>query len=138
MMMMMIMMMMMMMIMVTTTTIEIILEMVMIIRTMFTYDTALSSSGPLTVTQLYAPREPPLRDTRMQRTANENAVGLRKIYKKERGRERARTGLDTPLQAVSFPLQDPFARQTLTDDPLRMNPSSHWKYTLFGYVVSSP
>ena len=82
---------------------------------MFTYGTPFSSSGPPSVTQLYAPREPTLRDT-----------------------ERARTGLDTPSQAVSFPLQDPFARQTLTDDPLRTNPSSHWKYTLFGYVVSSP
>lgn len=46
--------------------------------------------------------------------------------------------LDTPVQEVSFPLQDPFARQTLTDDPLRKNPSSHWKYTLFGYIASSP
>lgn len=82
---------------------------------MFTYGTPLSGSGPLSVRQIYAPREPPLRDT-----------------------ERARTGPDTPLQAVSFPLQDPFARQTLIDDPLRTNPSSHWKYTLFGYVVSSP
>lgn len=46
--------------------------------------------------------------------------------------------LDTPSQEVSFPLQEPFARQTLIDDPLTTNPSSHWKYTLFGYVVSSP
>ena len=43
-----------------------------------------------------------------------------------------------PLQEVSFPLQDPFSRQTLTEDPLRTNPSSHWKSTLLGYVVSSP
>ena len=95
---------------------EIIVQMVkMITTTMFLYDTPLSSSGPLSVTQLYFLIELPLRDT-----------------------ESARTGLDTPLQSVSFPLQDPFARQTLTDDPLRTNPSSQWKYTLFGYVVSFP
>ena len=51
----------------------------MTIRTMFTFDTPLFSSGPLSVTQLYAPSEPALRDRERLENIDARLILRRKL-----------------------------------------------------------